>query len=109
MAQPVKFHPWICALLPGIFFGVFALAMCILQAFTNRKRPAKAPDSLPEPEPAPEPEPQAEAEQDITPAEIEPPAKPAAALPEPTVVDAEVVEDTPVPAPSQEPDSQPKP
>lgn len=109
VAQPVKFHPWICALLPGIFFGVFALAMCILQAFTNRKRPAKAPDSLPEPEPAPEPEPQAEAEQDITPAEIEPPAKPAAALPEPTVVDAEVVEDTPVPAPSQEPDSQPKP
>lgn len=81
-AQSVKFHPWVCALLPGLFFGVFMPAMCILQAYAAKKAPAPEQEALPEPEDEP----------DITPAEIEAPAKPAPALPEPTVVEAEVVD-----------------
>lgn len=94
-AQSVKFHPWVCALLPGLFFGVFTLLMSVLHAYMGRRERAQEHESLPEPE---------EDEKDIVPAEIEAPQKPAPALPEPTVLEAEVVE----PAPA-EPQDAPKP
>ena len=95
-AQSVKFHPWVCALLPGLFFGVFMLLMSILQAYTVKKAPAPEQEALPEPVP----ETEGAAEGDITPAEIVAPQKPVPTLPPPTVLEAEVVEDKPATPPA---------
>ena len=84
MARSVRFNPWVCALLPGLFFGVFALLVCPLYAYSGTRRREEEQPSLPEPPPQEE-----EEEKDILPAEIVEPAKPAPSLPEPTVVDVE--------------------
>ena len=70
ISRSVQFHPWVCALLPGLFFGVFALLTCPLNAYSVRVKK--------------EEEAEVETEQ---PAPVE--------EPQPTIVEAEVVEDTP--------------
>lgn len=70
MSRSVQYHPWVCALLPGLFFGVFALLTCPLYAYSGREKKGE--------------EVEAETEQ---PAPVE--------EPQPTIVEAEVVEDTP--------------
>ena len=92
-AQSVKFHPWVCALLPGLFFGVFMVLMSLLHAYADKRQQVEEQSALPQPQPE-------EAENDIVPAEIVEPAKPAPTLPEPTVVEAEVVENTPATPPA---------
>ena len=71
MSRSVQYHPWVCALLPGLFFGVFALLTCPLYAYSGRVRKEEKEDAEEKPVPAPEEEPQ------------------------PAIVEAEVVEDTP--------------
>ena len=74
MARSVRFNPWVCALLPGLFFGVFALLTCPLYAYSGREKKEK----------------EAEEKKELPAPEVEP---------KPTIVEAEVVEDTPAALP----------
>ena len=71
ISRSVQFHPWVCALLPGLFFGVFALLTCPLYAYSGRVKKEDEDEDEEKEQPAPEEEPQ------------------------PAIVEAEVVEDTP--------------
>lgn len=95
VSRSVQFHPWVCALLPGVFFGVFALLTCPLYAYSGRT--GKDEDKV----------------KDKAPAENEKPVENVAAAdvaeekelpkpeeqPQPTILEAEVVEESPAALP----------
>ena len=78
MARSVRFNPWVCALLPGLFFGVFALLVCPLYAYSGTRRREKKEEK------------EAEVKKELPAPEVEP---------KPAIVEAEVVEDTPAALP----------